>query len=67
MKRGLLTVLGLGVVLMSAKPAAAGILDGFGNFGFFSYLEPVLRWLGLGLMRLIYLIPGGEDMLISIF
>lgn len=66
MKRGLLMVLGLGVVLMSATPAAAGILGGLGNFGFLGFLEPVLRWLGLGLLRVIYLIPGGEDLLISI-
>ena len=67
MRPGLVIVLIVCVVLTSAEPvlAGSGLFSGIPDLGFFNFLQPVIRWIGFAVLRLIFLIPGGEDFLID--
>ena len=66
----LAVVLTVGIVLLLAGPALAGggFLDGGfgGGGGLFGFIGQIFRFLGLGLLRLIFFIPGGENFLINV-
>ena len=55
--------------LVFFEPALAGsdLFTGIPDLGFFNFLQPILRWIGMALLRLIFFIPGGEDFLIGVF
>ena len=55
----------VGVILIGSEPAWAG---GFSlpNLGVFNFLAPVIRGFFLLILRLIFLIPGGENFLIDL-
>lgn len=64
-RRWSVILLVVGLVLIWTEPALAG---GFGlpDLGFFNFLAPLIRGFFLLVLRVFFLIPGGEDFLIDL-